>query len=132
VETYRLTEWANYMEISHQLPEGATITHLEIDEDKHQQLTEETCENPLLSEKDSSHERLTLTEEQMEQLQSHYLAEIPEYTELTEQYENERKQAKVYHQVRSFPKFSEWVPKHSISFCLIASWRCTTVHHMRQ
>lgn len=115
VETYRLTEWANYMEISHQLPEGATSTHLEIDEDKHQQLTEETSENPLLSEKDSSHERLTLTEEQMEQLHSHYLAEIPEYTELTEQYENERKQAKVYHQVRSFPKFSEWVPKHSIS-----------------
>lgn len=28
IETYRLSEWANFMEISGQLPEGTALTHL--------------------------------------------------------------------------------------------------------
>ena len=62
----------------------------------------------------ASREQLTLAEEQVEQLQTHYLAEILEYRELIEQYNDERKQAKMHHQLRRFPELSEWMPKHSL------------------
>lgn len=108
VETYRLTEWASYMQLSHQLPEGATSTLAESGEDCHQQQKELHDDFSMsVLDDEANCEQLTLDEEQMEQLQAHYLAEIPEYRELIEQYNSERKQAKVHHQLRRFPKLSE-------------------------
>ena len=94
IVTYILSEWANFQEIANQLTKGATgMSDAENDE-----------ENDHL--KDAS--EYLLTDELLEELQSHYCSSIPEYEQFVQQYQSERDN------VRSFPNFSDWQPRHSL------------------
>lgn len=97
LETYRLTEWTNFMNLSGQLKE-ATVTLQAADlEDCH--VIQETG-------------HIRLAEEHMEFVRQYYIAKLPQFSELCDQYKMEKDKAKVYHQLKTFPAMSEWMPKH--------------------
>lgn len=118
IETYRLSEWANFMEVSEQLAEGATsMLHTTSDN-----LSEQESES-LLHVKEhgatKNEDNYCLTNEQLRELQSYYLTSISEYEQFVQQYERERECAKVSHCLRTFPCFSKWQPEYST--CLTRS-----------
>lgn len=99
IETYRLSEWANFQELADQLTAGATGMSFSSDE-----------ENDHLHNA-NERDHYQLMDELLEELQSHYRSSIPEYAQ---QYQSERDNAKVSHSLRSFPHFSDWQPQHSL------------------
>ena len=106
IETYRLSEWANFMELCGHLSEG-TIADIQPESNNY-----DYCPTflPIII--------MSLTEELMDDLRHYYSTTIPEYSELRVQYEREKKQAKVAHRLKQFPEMTEWVPRHS---CLLSS-----------
>ena len=98
VETYRLTEWANLMELSGELPTGT--------------ITEEISSSDCSVVPESKH--LTLSRDIMEALRSFCLSEVLQFRELMDQYNKEKAQAKVRHQLKQFPSPAEWSPKHGL------------------
>lgn len=111
VETYRLSEWANFLEVSNHLAEGATGMLLA------NSLPDEESEGLLNvnTEIDTTEEEYTLTDEQHKLLNLHYVNAVSDYKQFVEQYEMERERAKVSHHLRNFPSFSEWQPQYSLS-----------------
>lgn len=103
VETYRLSEWANFMEVSGQLAEGATIYY---DEQKNESLLHTKEDDTLYKCCDYD-----LVDEQLDQLRAYYLTSISDYEQLVKQYDRERKRARVSHHLREFPSFREWQPE---------------------
>lgn len=100
IETYRLSEWAHFMELSGQIVEG-TLRSID--------------NSSSLPECNLTTHPVPLTEEVIECLRLYYCNDLPEYKELTEQYEEERNRARVAHQLNRFPAMCEWVPKYSQS-----------------
>ena len=100
VETYLLTEWAHFMELSGQLVEGVVtnLIHTESDDGCH-----DVPEKKMIS----------LSEEQKDNLNMYYLANIPEYGALMKQYNEEKAQTKANHWLKKFPSISEWSPSNS-------------------
>ena len=96
VETYRLTEWANFMELSGQLHAGTLPGDNGV------------SDYPITS--DNKH--FVLSEDIMETLRSHYMSEIPQLRELMKRYSKERERATVKHQLKQFPSVAEWMPDH--------------------
>ena len=107
IETYRLCEWANFMEVSGQLTEGATSMLLCFSDQENGTLFH------VEGDVDKTEEEYVLTDEELEELKLHYINSVPEYNELFEQYKKERERSKVSHHLRSFPRFCEWQPEHS-------------------
>ena len=98
IETYRLTEWASFLELSGQL----SNTEVEMEYD--------TNHSPRVSQLTDS--MIPLTGEQMDYVTQYYLAEISDFRVLTDQYNKEKSQAKEY---KEFPSMSEWNSHMSIS-----------------
>jgi hypothetical protein len=104
VQTYLLSEWANFMEAAGELAEGATDA---LDQEN---------EIPLHAEETLDYD---LTDDQYDQLKAYYISVVPEYEQLIEQYECERECARASRCLRSFPSFSMWQPQ-----CLSEEQRC--------
>lgn len=101
VATYRLCEWANFLELSGQFPEG-TLSYIQ---------RAESDVSPDIVQPTST---ISLAEEVMEHVHFYYCAELPEYKKLTGQYQEEKGRARSAHQLRQFPKMSEWMPQYSL------------------
>ena len=93
VETYRLTEWAHFLELSEELPAGT--------------LTRDSDDSEVLHVL-----QLTLSEDIMEHLRNHYLTEHPQYKDLMDEYTKEKERAKTKHRLKQFPAMAEWTPSH--------------------
>ena len=100
IETYRLAEWANFLELSGQLCKGTIRSCQDTSE-------ADEYEHHL----QGSNNSITLTDEQMKQVKCHYLESIPEFSQLTEQYKDELSKAK---DIQLFPSMSEWSSKNSL------------------
>lgn len=90
LETYRLREWATFMEVSKQLPQGACDIDQMVSEGlwpRNEKVNRESCR---------------LTDEQVSKLNATYLCSIPAYKDLFDHYELEQKKAKVHHQMKNF------------------------------
>lgn len=55
-----------------------------------------------------------LTDEVLADLRSYYVSSMPEYKQLLQLYEQEKRRAKSSHHLRKFPSFSEWQPTESL------------------
>lgn len=100
VETYRLSEWAHFMQVSGQLPDGAITVAVDL------------ALSVAVVQEYTSDANFKLTDEQLQQVQSHYCSEIPEYKQMCQRYKQERKQAQTYHHIKRFPELSKWEPNH--------------------
>ena len=92
IETYRLHNWAHHLAISGQLPKTAVLHSNEI-------------------EKPHKMSPIVLTDMQLTKLKECYKIMIPAYNDLCDQYDEERRKARVQHQLRRFPaSMSDWIP----------------------
>ena len=92
LETYRLFNFAYILQMSGQLPENAVL-------------------HPDVSEYvDSTLTKVQLGVEDMANLKQHYEDSIPQYKELCQCYNTERKKAKAEHRLRCFPEMATWIP----------------------
>lgn len=98
IETYRLSEWASFMEVSKQLEQGATGVYSATLSDE---------------ESDDNKHDYFLTDEVLADLRCYYVSSMPEYEQLLKLYEQEKRCAKSSHHLRKFPSFSEWQPTAS-------------------
>ena len=92
VETYRLFEWAHYLQMSGHLPDNAII-------------------HP--GDTDVAEVRLTvcqLNTDQVGFLKQHYRSLMPQFNDLCLRYEGERRNARVRHKLRQFPAMPSWTP----------------------
>lgn len=128
IVTYRLSEWASFMQLSGQLPEKSTST---MDQWLPDQQPEDddslTSVNASDLQLNKGSTPIELTTEQVQQLECYYLSAIAEYRKLTEQYARERQQAKVHHQLRRFPDMSHWVPSVGHPLTQLQSQMCRGV-----
>lgn len=92
IETYRLTEWAHFMELSGELPEGIL------------QLSCSDSDFPPAS-------NFLLSEDIMVHLKSHYVIAEPQFSVLMDRYKKDKDRAKRKHQLKQFPSVGEWTPR---------------------
>ena len=93
LETYRLFDWAHFLECSGQLPEKALL---------HPERPQEF--------QSSSDKKITLNDGEVIKLKAFYRESIPEFNDLCLRYEEEKRRAKVQHRLRQFPSMSTWTP----------------------
>ena len=105
VETYRLSEWAFFMELSGHFSEGTLSCTGILSTNDELLSSSPDCVQPTVSLRNL---------EVMEHLHLYYCTELPQYKEIAEQYEKERDRARVAHELNQFPEKSEWVPRYSL------------------
>ena len=93
IETYRLFEWAHFLEISRQLPFKAILHPFEPEEPKNHSI------------------HVMLTDAELEKLKQCYQKLMPSYKQLCKRYEQERRRAQMQHRLRCFPTMSCWAPE---------------------
>ena len=100
VETYRYFEWASFLQMTDAVPE-------------HSVSVLKTCmyaSDDGANEMQESANHLTcsiLSNDIFESLRELYLAHIPEYNKLYEQYIKDRNKAKIRHQIKKFPSMQQ-------------------------
>lgn len=101
IETYRLSEWVNFLVLSGQLPEGAVQSPDTVDE------RAGIDEEPDLEATNT----LTLAQPLLDALKDYYKSTFPRYRQLCDQYDQGRRKASMRHRVKQFPDMSDWVPQ---------------------
>ena len=113
IKTYRLTEWASFLELSGQLSNDDANTEVEMEYD--------TNHSPRVSQLTDS--MIPLTGEQMDYVTQYYLAEISDFRVLTDQKNPKQKSTKNFQ-----------VCQNGIVICQFptANVKCITVHQVME
>ncbi len=96
METYRLYEFAHFLEISGQLPQKALTIPSDPDTDE-----------PDMCSTAQSH-FTTLTYVELQQLDQYYTSTVPQYRDLMARYNEAKRRARLQHKLRQFPSLKDW------------------------
>ncbi len=105
IETYRLSELANFMDMSGQLPTGSLTIPSDTDEES---LAEEQGSPPLQGQ------GTVLSVSQLQHLDEYYQQYVPEYRTIVMRYREDRRRARINRQLKSFPSIKEWSPVNGL------------------
>ncbi len=98
IETYRLYEFAHFLQISGQLPQKALTIPSDPDTD-HSGMC--SSGRPHFT---------TLTTAELGKLDQHYLQTVPQYRVLIDKYSEAKHRARLQHKVQGFPNIKDWRP----------------------
>ena len=94
VETYRLYEWAHFIQVTGHLPQEALV---------HPDSVEGIDCKPIQT-------TTQLAPDEADHLHMYYQGAIPEYKALCSRYQEERRKARARHRLKQFPAMSSWMP----------------------